>query len=102
MIAVSHPARARWSAALRVVAGTLGAFALASLATTALSLVLPALGTSRADAVTISLIASSVVFALISLAVFHARSATCAWGWLAGSALPLGLLTWALLPGATP
>jgi len=102
MIAVSHTARSRWSQASRVIAGTLGAFALASLATTVLSLVLAALGASRADAVTIALMASSIIFALISLAVFHAHSAARVWVWLTGTALPLSIVTWALLPGATP
>ncbi|MET0249501.1 MAG: hypothetical protein ABW164_07210 [Sphingobium sp.] len=102
MTQVSAPARARWAVTARVLAGTLGAFAHATLATTALSLVLAALGTARADAVTIALMTSSIIFALISLSILHARSPFRAWGWLAGTALPLALLTWALLPGATP
>jgi hypothetical protein len=102
MIRLTAPARARWALNARVLAGTLGAFAHATLATTALSLVLAALGTTRADAVTIALMASSIVFALVSLSVFHARSPFRAWAWLAGSAFPLALLTWALLPGAMP
>jgi drug/metabolite transporter (DMT)-like permease len=99
---LSAAARARWAVTARVVAGTLGAFAHTTLATTALSLVLAALGVTRADAVTIALMASSIVFALISLSAFHARDPFRAWMWLAGTAVPLAVLTWALLPGATP
>lgn len=102
MIRLTASVRARWSVTARVLAGTLGAFACATLATTTLSLVLAALGATRADAVTIALMASSIIFALISLSVFHARDPFRAWTWLAGTAVPLAILTWALLPGATP
>lgn len=102
MIRLTAPVRTRWAVTARVLAGTLGAFAHATLTTTALSLVLAALGATRADAVTIALMASSILFALTSLSVFHARDPFRAWLWLAGTALPLALLTWALLPGTTP
>lgn len=89
---------APWTAALRVAAVTVGAFCLASLATTALSLVLARIGVSRADAVTIALLASAPIYAIVALASAYAPSAIRAWRWLLVTAVPLACATWALLP----
>lgn len=99
MIRLTEQARGRWSVALRVVAGTLGAYALTSLVTVALSLLLVRIGVNRVEAVTAVTLASFAIFAVIAIAAFHARSAARAWGWLIVLAMPpaLALL---LLPGA--
>lgn len=93
------PARARLAVASRVLAGTLGAYGVTSLVTVALSLLMAALGMDRVEAVTAATLASFAIFAAIAIAVFHARNMSRAWGWLAGAALPLALLSWLLLPG---
>lgn len=100
MIRWTQRVRVRWLVALRVVAGTLGAYALTSLATVALSLLLARIGMDRVEAVTAATLASFAIFAGVAIAAFHARSAVRAWGWLFGLAVPLGLLSWLLMPGA--
>lgn len=99
---VSEKAHHRWSVASRVLAGTLGAYGVASLVTVALSLVLARFGMDRVEAVIAATLASYAIFAIIAMAVFHARSAVHAWGWLIGLVVPLALLSWALMPGTTP
>lgn len=89
---------ARLSTPSRVLAGTLGAYGVTSLATVALSLALVRLGTPKVEAVTAATLASFLIFAMIAMAVFHARSATRSWAWLAGGALVFGVI-W-LLTGA--
>ncbi|WP_404478974.1 hypothetical protein [Novosphingobium sp. BL-52-GroH] len=79
------------SVTVRVIAGTLGAFATGALATTVLSLGLARVGVSRADAVTIALLAGPAILALMSLAAFHSRSPTQLLGWLAAAATPLSI-----------
>lgn len=88
----------RWSAASRVLAGTLGAYTLAALVTVALSLVLASLGIARAEAATAATLASYAVFAGIAMAVFHAQSASKAWRGLVLTGLPLALGIWLLMP----
>ncbi|WP_232495549.1 hypothetical protein [Novosphingobium kaempferiae] len=84
------------SLVLRVLAGTLGAFATGALATTVLSLILARLGVSRADAVTITLMVGPAILALICLAAFHSRDPARLSGWLAAAAAALAI-TCALL-----
>lgn len=98
MIRVSKSARARWDVTFRVLAGTFGAYALTSLTTVALSLVMATFGMDRVEAVTAATLASFAIFAGIAIAAFHARSAGRAWGWLFALAVPPGLLTWLLMP----
>ncbi|MGC4252804.1 MAG: hypothetical protein QM605_15385 [Sphingobium sp.] len=102
MIRLDDPARARWGVTFRVLAGTIGAYGLASLATVVLSLVMATLGMDRVEAVYAATIASFAIFAVIAIAVFHTRSARRAWDWLLAFAVPLGLLSWLLMPGTTP
>jgi hypothetical protein len=99
MIRLTEQARGRWSAALRIVAGTLGAYSLTSLATIALSLLLARIGMDLVEAVTAATLVSFAIFAVIAMAVFHARSVARVWGWLLVLAVPAGL-TLLLLPGA--
>jgi hypothetical protein len=88
----------RWSVAARTLAGTLGAYALASLITVALSLALARLGMVRVEATTAATLASYAIFAAIAMSVFHARSAAKAWLGLVIAALPLALAIWLLMP----
>lgn len=100
MIRLTQRARGHWSVAFRIVAGTLGAYALTSLVTVALSLLLARMGMDRVEAVTAATLASFAIFAGVAMAAFHARSAARAWGWLIGLSAPLCLLSWLLMPGA--
>lgn len=93
-----NPAPVWWSPALRVLAATIGAFGVASLATVTLALLLPRLGSTHADAVTIAFLASSLIFAAISLSAFHARSGAVAWRGLLMVTLALSALAWLLRP----
>ncbi|MFT3964630.1 MAG: hypothetical protein QM690_01955 [Sphingobium sp.] len=100
MIRLTQQARGHWSVAFRIVAGTFGAYALTSLATVAVSLLLARIGMGRVEAVTAATLASFAIFAGVAMAAFHARSAARAWGWLSGMAVLFGLLSWLLMPGA--
>jgi hypothetical protein len=99
MIRLSGPVHTRLSVAFRVLAGTLGAYGLASLATVALSLILARQGMHRLEAVYASTLASFAIFSAIAIAAFNARSAARAWGWLLAFAVPIGLVALLLLPG---
>ncbi|OYX65173.1 MAG: hypothetical protein B7Y88_10785 [Sphingomonadales bacterium 32-64-17] len=96
---MNKQARIRSSVLARSLAGTLGAYGVSSLFTAALSLVLARIGMDRVEAVTAATLLSFAVFALIAMAVFHARSAARAWMWLIAIAVPTGLAVLALLPG---
>lgn len=82
----------RWSVASRTVAGTLGAYALTSLLVVALSRLLARGGINGVEAVTTASLASFLLFAIIAITTFHARSATRAWAWQIGTALPAVIL----------
>lgn len=90
--------RHRLAVTARTLAGTLGAYGLTAQITVVLSFVLALAGMDRAEAVVAATLASFAVFAAISMAIFHARSAGRAWLWLAGTAAPLSLLQWVLSP----
>lgn len=100
MIRLTAQAPGRWSAVFRVVAGTLGAYGLTSLATVALSLLLARIGMDRVEAVTAATLASFAIFATISMAAFHARSAVRAWGWICVAAVLFGVAILLMLPGS--
>jgi hypothetical protein len=97
---IETEAARRWSIASRVLAASIGGYALTSLLTLALPLALASLGIDPAQALLAATTASFLVYAGIIMAVFHARSAARAWAWLAGGALPLGIVVYLLLPGA--
>lgn len=80
----------------RILAVTLGAYGLTAQVTVVLSLLLAALGLSRVEAVIAATLASFAVFAIISMAVFHAASVARAWLWLAVVAVPLAIVQWAV------
>lgn len=90
--------RHRISVAARTLAGTLGAYALTVQVTVVLSFLLARAGMERVEALTAATLASFAIFAGISMAVFHARSAGRAWLWLVTTAVPLALLGWGLDP----
>ena len=93
------PASTRWSTTARVLAGTLGAYALTSLLTVAVSRLMIRLGLDAVEAVTGVTLASFGGFAAISMAVLHARSPARAWLWLFVFGLPCGLAMLALRAG---
>lgn len=77
----------------RVLAATLGGYVVASLMSVALALSLPLLsGASRADAVMVATMLSFLVYTVVALWVFCARSAWRAWIGLGGVAVFMGLL----------
>jgi hypothetical protein len=76
----SVPARHRWSVLLRALAATVGGYGFVCLLTAAISVLLPAaFGVSPVDAVLGVTMGSFLFWALIVMAVFHARSARRAW-----------------------
>lgn len=92
--------RLPWSQALRVLAGTLGAYAVAALCAWSLSLSLPL---SRIDATLAATQLGFVAGAVAVIVAFGARRVWRAWGWLFGMAALLalpGLIT--LLLGEGP
>ncbi|MCG8359152.1 MAG: DUF3649 domain-containing protein [Kiloniellales bacterium] len=93
-------ARHRWSAASRVLAAVVGGYALTSLLTLAVPLLFSAAGLSQAQALHATTMAGFLVYAGIVIMVFHARSATQAWTWLAVAAVPAGIIIALLLPEA--
>lgn len=99
MIHLTEQARGRWMVAFRVLAGTLGAYGVTSLATVALSLLLARIGMNRVEAVTAATLAGFAIFAVIAMATFHASSTVRAWGWLLALGLPLALAVFLMLPG---
>lgn len=98
----SPSARYRWSVTSRAVAAVIGGYAVTSLFNLAVPLLFGAAGSSMPEALVSALMGSFVLWAVIVMAVFHARSAARGWAWLIGAAVPLGLIVWLLLPGAKP
>jgi hypothetical protein len=93
-------ARRGWSLTSRVLAALVGGYAFTSLLTLTLSLCLPALGVSRAQALHALSMGSFLVYAGVIMAVFHASSPTRAWRWLIRASVPMGLIVALQLPGA--
>lgn len=99
---INDDARRRWSVAFRIVAGTIGAYALTSLTTAAFSLLLNRAGMDRVEAVTTATLGSFAFFAVIAMAAFHARSALRAWAWLLALSLLPALGIFLMMPGGQP
>ncbi|QQB37323.1 PepSY domain-containing protein [Achromobacter deleyi] len=85
----------RWQVGSRVLAASVGGYGVSALALSWLALALPTAGVSPAVAVLAATLASFVLYPLIVLGVFSARSAGRAWGALA----LVGALCTALLLG---
>ncbi len=99
-VASTDTARRRWSVASRTAAAVIGGYALTSLLTLALSLLLPVLGMARPEALLAATVASFLVYAAVIMAAFHARSAARAWAMIAIAAVPAAIVVALLLPGA--
>lgn len=85
---MTRPASQRWSVALRALAAILGGYGVIWLATAALSVLLPAVfDMSPVDAVLAVTMSSFLIWAVIAMAVFNARSARRAWAGLLLAAL---------------
>lgn len=94
---LSPAARRRWSVTSRALAAILGGYAFIWLLTAALSLLLPrAFGMSPFDAVLAATMSSFLVWAVIAMAAFHARSARRPWAWLLAGGLACMCLLWLL------
>jgi len=88
---IADTARDRLSVLSRVIAAAAGGYALTSLLSIALALGLTALGMNKSEAVLATTMAAFLLYALIIMAVFHARTATRAWVGLAIAGIPLAL-----------
>lgn len=87
---------AGWAVASRLLAGSLGGYALAQLLPVALVASLaPAL--PRADAVLVAMQLSFVVYAVALMAAFAARSAGRAWAGMLLTSLGSALVAWVAL-----
>lgn len=101
----SRAAHDRLSVAARIIAAISGGYVLTSLLSIALALALTVFGVNKAEAVLAITMASFLIYAVIVMAVFHARTATRAWFGLAMASLPPtlfsvmydGNIPWALL-----
>ena len=83
----------RLSVASRALAAIVGGYGFILLLTAAGSLLLPvAFGVSSLDSVLAVTMSSFLIWAVIAMAVFHARSAFHAWAGLLFASLPLMLI----------
>ena len=92
----------RRSVTSRTLAAVVGGYALTSLLTLAVPLLFSAAGLSPAQALHTATMTGFLVYAGIVIAVFHARSATRAWAWLAFASVPPGIVAMLLLPATIP
>jgi hypothetical protein len=91
--------RYRWMVASRACAAAIGGYVLTSLATAALSLLLPRLlSIPRAEAVLTATLFSFVLYTGIVIWVFTTRSAARAWLVIGSVSLVLALSIWLLRP----
>ena len=77
--------RYRWSIGSRVLAASVGGYAFVSLLAAAAALLLPM---ERFDAYLTATMSAFVVYAIVIMSVFRARSAARAWTWLAAASTP--------------
>jgi hypothetical protein len=82
----------RLSVASRILAAAAGGYALASLMTIAVPLLLPVFGANQAQSLLMTSLLSFPMYAGVVMAVFHARTATRAWIGLVIAAIPLVLV----------
>lgn len=87
----------RWMVASRVLAAAVGGYAITSLATAVLALLLPrVVGSSTASGVLAATLWSFMLYTVIVIWVFRTRSAMRAWAGLGLSGLVLGAALLAL------
>ncbi|WP_434405229.1 DUF3649 domain-containing protein [Sphingobium sp. DN12] len=91
----------RIAIASRILAASLGGYAVTSLVIVALGALLPIFGVARSSVILGATIASFPIWAGIVMAVFHARTARRAWTGLAIVAATLGILIWLSVGGVS-
>lgn len=94
---VNPDLRARLGVASRVLAASIGGYALICALAVWMALLLP---TGRAQAVMLASDLGFLIYLPVLLWVFHTRSATRAWGWLLGWTAIFSLLSWWWMPGS--
>ncbi|MFT4053346.1 MAG: DUF3325 domain-containing protein [Novosphingobium sp.] len=82
----------RIAIASRILAASLGGYAVTSLVIVALGALLPIFGVARSSVILGATITSFPIWAGIVMAVFHARTARRAWAGLAIVGAPLGIM----------
>lgn len=78
----------------RALAVTTGAWALTVIIAVTLSLAIASFGVNRAETVMGVTLASFIIYPVIAMATFYARSATRAWCWQVAIGLPLAVVGW--------
>lgn len=96
-VKLTQQTRYRLLVASRILAAIIGGYALTSALSVLLALLLPV---SRSEATLAATMLSFVVYAVVVLWVFAARSVMRVWLTLLVTALPLWLLCWWLIPRA--
>jgi len=81
----------RWDIVVRALLAVFGGYALTSLVNLAVPLLLSRFGIDQAQALLAMTMASFLLYAAIIMAVFHARSALRAFGWLLSGAVAAGV-----------
>lgn len=84
---------ARWAVISRIAAAAGGGYIVVSVLAISGALLLDMAGVNRAEAVLATSMASFPVYAVVVMAVFHARTATRAWIGLVAAGLPLALFS---------
>ena len=92
----------RRSVTSRTLAAVVGGYTLTSLLTLAVPLLFSAASLSLAQTLHATTMAGFLVYAGIVIAVFHARSATRAWAWLAFASVLSGIVAMLLMPATIP
>lgn len=87
-VSASRAAQNKWRIASRIFAAIFGGYILTTLLTIAFALLLTASGMNKSEAVLATTMASFLMFAVIVMAVFYARTPTRAWLGLAIASLP--------------
>lgn len=98
-MAASKPTtlRVRLNVTARAVAGILGGYVVTALAASLAARHLPL---APSEAVTTTILASFLIYAVIVLSVFAAKSTLKVWLWIGGAIVALGLgLWWSILTG---
>jgi len=81
----------RWSVASRAIAAIVGGYMLTSFVSIAVSLLLAEMGVNKAEAVLAMSMASFLIYAVVIMAVFTARTPTRAWVGLVIASIPPAL-----------
>lgn len=90
-----------WAIFSRVMAAILGGYVASNVAIIFLGYFLPfAFGASKAQSLYAGMSVSFIVYLLVAIWVFSARSAGKAWAWLSAPTLTLGALSYAMHLGA--